>query len=285
MSSYIQREIYILASSDIANGAQNVTADGSSFEISLSQPIQIPSDAKDIRVSVVQATIWFTTVNITEGVNDTFYFNDGVDDIEVVVPPGLYDAVALNSTLDTLMKNAGKAAGFITIIADNATQKIVLTMSTVGTTVDFTQADTFRVLLGFDSQVLGASTVPNESFFGDSVASFGAIGSFLIHSDLTDRGIRINNKFTQTVAQVFINVNVGSQIQFEPQNPATSSGKQLKGGSKDLIRFWLTDASNNLVNTNSEVWTSMMKIEWLEKSADDTIEKTVEKLLKRLGKI
>lgn len=259
----ITRSINLLASSDTDAGAENVSSDGSQFSITLSNPIQIPRNAINPRVSVEKATIWWTILNIEEGVNDTFYVNHSSTDYTVTIEPGLYDITGLNTALTRGLNNE-EFTSTITLTGDNNTQKSILTIADTAVTVDFTQSDTFRELLGFDSQTI-VSTVADESFTSDNVANFSSIGSFLIHSDLTDKGIIINNRYSQAVAQVLIDVSPGSQIVYEPYRPSTTAAKMLAGSLKQNIRFWLTDQNGNAVNTNEESWTALMRIQYEEK--------------------
>ena len=73
----VPEEIDLIVSSDPANGARNPSADGSTFQILLQDGIKIPSDAKNINVSVEESTVWWVVPNIETGVNDTIeYLNE-----------------------------------------------------------------------------------------------------------------------------------------------------------------------------------------------------------------
>ena len=69
----VPEEISLLVSSDPAQGASNVSQDGSSFEIQLDDPIVIPRDALNVTVSVEEASVWWVVPNIISDENDTFY--------------------------------------------------------------------------------------------------------------------------------------------------------------------------------------------------------------------
>jgi mannose-6-phosphate isomerase class I len=57
-------EMALLASSDPTAGSQNLSADGSSFEVQLQEAIEIPTDAESITIEAQEAAVWFTTANI-----------------------------------------------------------------------------------------------------------------------------------------------------------------------------------------------------------------------------
>ena len=261
--TYIQKEVNILASSDPANGALNLSADLSSFDVNFSTPLRIPATAKNVLIRAEQNTIWNTVLNINTGINDTLFFDDGAPKT-VVVPAGLYDIVGLNSAISRELVNQGVASDLMVFTGDTASQKVIITISDIGTEIDFSVGQTFRVILGFNSQVI-TSTVVFESFTGDNVAAFNTILYFLIHSSLTDRGFAVNNTYNQTIAQVLITVVPGSQIVDQPFRPATSSAANLKGSIISTAHFFLTDDQQNPVDTNSEVWSTRVKITWLEK--------------------
>ena len=62
-------------SSDPTIGAQNVSSDGSKFQVTMDRPIIVPSASVNVSVECRSANIWFTTPNISDELkNDHFYF-------------------------------------------------------------------------------------------------------------------------------------------------------------------------------------------------------------------
>jgi hypothetical protein len=104
--------------------------------------------------------------------------------------------------------------------------------------------------------------VPESTTLSDNVAALNQIDYFLIHSDLVSRGVRINNTYNQTIAQVLITATPGSQIVSTPFNPPHSQAPELIGAKRSRISFWLTDQSNNLVNTNNENWSARLVVRY-----------------------
>ena len=97
-----------------------------------------------------------------------------------------------------------------------------------------------------------------------NVAGFNTVNYFLIHSDLTNKGIRFNNNYNQTIAQVLIDVSPGAQIISRPFNPARIPVGELVGAKRNNIRMWLTDDNDNRVFTNNEYWTARIVIRYLK---------------------
>ena len=103
----VPEEVSLLVTSDPAQGATNVSADGSSFEIQLDTPLSVPRDALSTHVAVEEATIWWSVPNVITDENDTFYIFGDDDTLPVPVPQlftvviaqGLYDLVGLNNAL------------------------------------------------------------------------------------------------------------------------------------------------------------------------------------------
>jgi hypothetical protein len=249
-------EIPIIASSSVNAGAKNVSDIGSSFEIQLDQAIIMPSDIVNCTVQVDEATIWWTIPNISVTLNNNkFYIEHLTVDYVITIPTGLYSVSDLNNTLDREILAATGLSGLVDFAPDNATQKVELTINQAGTQIDFTQSDTFRDVVGFNSQLVPAVVSTGiYTQLGDNIAQFNTIDYFLLHSDIVDRGIRVNDKYSQTIAQILIDTEPGSQIVSREFNPPKSDAIGLAGTTIDRIKFWLTDQNNSLVDTNGEIF-------------------------------
>lgn len=252
------------------NTASNITLNGSSFEIQMQEPLHIPDNARNITLAVEESTIWWVVPNIIENVNDKFYldYDDGILPVQnyiVTVPQGLYDLNGLNQAILRELENQGAPTSpepLITLTADEATQKVEIRLAYVDITIDFTQPDTMRDILGFNSQIIGPSVIAPQNVLADNVAQFNTVNYFLIHSDLVNKGILINSVYNQTIAQVLINVAPGSQIVSAPFNPARTSISELAGIRRSNIRFYLTDDKNRAINTNGEIWSARIVIRY-----------------------
>ena len=180
----------------------------------------------------------------------------------LTIPEGLYDLNSLNSTISRLMENAG-GLQMISLSADFPTQRVIITFNQDDVTLDFTQSDTFRSILGFNSSLLGPySTVP-YNVLADNTATFNSIDYFLIHTDLISKGIRFNNAYNQVISQVLIDVSPGSQIVSRPNNPARVNADELSGSIRNKFEMWITDQANNSVNMNGENWSCRLLISYL----------------------
>lgn len=268
-----RREINILASSDPNAGAQNVSSDGSRFDITLYEPIQVPSDAENVTVTMEEATVWWTIPNIVTGVNDQFkVVDDGTHSgtaltYNITIPQGLYDLSGLNQTLQREIAqypggDPTSSPSLIALSGDTATNKVEITVNYTGVQIDFTIANSCRVILGFNSQVLGPTVAAPTVYVADNVAGFNVVNSLIISSDIVSRGIRFNNTYSQILDQVLITVAPGSQIVQTKFRPPVIDESRLAGAIINRISFQLTDENLNAVNTAGEAYTARIVIRY-----------------------
>ena len=266
----IPQEISMILSSDTNSGAINKSTDGSYFEIQLQDGLSIPKDALNPTLEVQEASIWWTIPNIITGVNDKMYITG--DDVEtttrvftVTIPQGLYDLPGLSQAINRDLENQGakiSPSPLISMSPDEPTSKVEIRFNYANVKVDFTQAQTPREILGFNSTLLAPGFV--STLLAPNVAAFNQVNYFLIHSDLTNKGIRFNNNYSQVVSQVLINVAPGSQIVSTPFNPAKIHIPELTGTSRTNLRVWLTDDQGRPVNTNGESWSCRIVIRYIK---------------------
>lgn len=259
----IKYHLPIILSSSTGSGAINKSSDGSSFQVTLEKGLIIPTSAKYCWVVCQSAQIWNTSPNISDNNNRVLYTDPDVGTITIVIPQGLYDISLLNAEINRQIDEAGGMDDAFVIIANDATQKTIIKLKSIGSVVDFTTPQSINDLLGFDSVVL-TSTAEDELFDSQNVASFNNIDYFIIHTDLITHGIRINNKYSQSVAQVLISAPTGSLIVYQPQNPPEIPSNELIGNKKNIINVWLTDQDNKRVDTAKENYSMRLMIYYLE---------------------
>ena len=267
----IPREENLLISSDPANGAVNVSADGSYFEVQFTDGgLTLPREAINVQVSVQEATVWWTVPNIITGVNDKMYITgpdtlDVIQNYTITIPQGLYDLSGLNEAIARELEQAGAKIDpdpLISLSPDEATSKVQMRFNYATVSVDFTPNNTPRLILGFDAQVY--TPIPDNPVLAPNTALFNTVNYFLLHSDLVSRGIRFNSNYNQTIAQILIDVSPGSQIVSKPFNPPKVNANELNGTTRTVLRFWLTDDENRPVNTNGEFYSARIVLSWLE---------------------
>lgn len=182
MSFTIPEEISMIVSSDPINGATNISPDGSYFEVQLQDGLRIPKDALNVNISVEEATIWWSVPNIITGENDKLYIT-GPDTLDVIqnyvltIPQGLYDLAGINEAMARELEAAGAKIDpepLITLSPDEATQRVQMRFNYgLGVSIDFSQPDTPRIILGFDAQVY--TPVPINPILAPNVAAFNQV--------------------------------------------------------------------------------------------------------------
>ena len=262
-AALLVQTIPFIFNSDPASGAENVSPDGSSFQVSLNEPILVPKGAVDCRAGVLQSSIWNTAFNISTSFgNNRLRFTTTTAPIGTytfTVPNGLYSIEGLNSYLSSQFVNLTLPPNLITISGDSATQKSIVTFLTSGNSIDFTVANSIREILGFNSVVITAPSA-NFSFFSDSFASFNRVNSFIIQSNLVSEGIPVNNQSRGIIGSVPIDKPPGSQITYSPQNVIWFNARDLIGKRKINMTFSLLDQNLRPVAT-PENWSLTLKIE------------------------
>lgn len=262
------RHTYLLSSST-ANGAKNKSSDGSIFELSLDQPIQVPKTARDIKVSVVEAHVWNNVYNISAALaNNKFAgtFEDlagtGTDVYDLTIPDGQYSLPHLEHSLKRLIINGGGSTTNepFHFISDASQGRVVILLDNANTIIDFTNANPVRTVLGFDSQTITSAT--DLYVTAENTANFNNINQFQIHSDLVGNGIPVNSKYTNTLCQIPITASSGSLINYSPRNVTEVSAPELRGSTKNHVRCWLTSENNESVDTNGEEWSFRIIIDY-----------------------
>ena len=293
----VPEEINFIVTSDPKQGAVNVSSNGSRFTVKLEEPIEIPATAVNCTLSVDEATVWWTVANIITGENDRLYVTGPIQanplviqTAVLIIPSGLYDGPGLNESVQNLLENAGFqttdgvpaiSRPVFSISTDESTSRIVIRFEYDTVEIDFSQPDTPRDILGFDGLIYGPYGLAPQNILAPNVAGFNTVNYFLIHSDLIEQGIRFNNIYNQTIAQVLIDVAPGSQIISKPYNPAKSNCSRLAGSRIDRFNVWLTDDSQREVNTNSEYFTARIVIRWFHPHIiHENVLKSVSKLPK-----
>lgn len=267
--------IPFLASSNPANGATNIAEDGGRFTVFLQRPMEIPKHAINCWVTVDLSTVWFNTPNIVDNENNEIavYWNNSSDPpigFTMEIPTGLYDLDHLNSEINRLLVGGGLEAGAIQLIPNTATGKVVLEVQEFYQVIFDGLTYPMNELLGFNLQNYPAGitgtivTDPIEYFNAPNVAKFNSLEYYLIHSDISaGHGIRVNDEWLEVIQRVPINALPGSQIIYEPRNMQMIPSKNLIGREVNEINFWLTDDSNNIINTYGEYWSVSFQIHYV----------------------
>ena len=264
MSVIIKKTTTLSFSSNSSFGANNVRNSGSTFDVALHNPIKIPANAVDCDMFLTQASIWNTSPNISAAYrNNKFYLKKDSNNYTFTIPDGLYSLTDLSATLSRLFVNAGLPTNTVVLSGDLSTQRTVLTYPLAGVQVDFTQNNSVRDVLGFNSRLSPAAvSTPGLSDNSDNIAKFNRINSYFIRSSMLENGMTINNYGGGLIGNVLITEKPGSQINYQPVNPIPINAENLIGKSIRNISFDLLDDSFRNVDTNGELWSFTVSIKY-----------------------
>lgn len=188
-----------------------------------------------------------------------------VENYELTIPTGLYDLSGLNQAIQRELENSlakTDPSVLFSLSPDEPTNKVQIRFNYDNVSIDFTRPNTLREILGFNSQILGPFPTVPFNRLADNVARFNSVNFLIIHSDLTPTGIRFNNTYNQALCKIQINVSPGSQILYNPYNPAKIQVPDMIGAIRSTLRMWITDQNNNRINTNGEYWSARLVLRY-----------------------
>lgn len=271
--SLIKKQFDILVSSNPVLGANNVRNNGGTFTVNFEDNgLDIPSNAENVSLQVINSELWYNEPNVITGVNDqlsftfktveyTITFDEGlylVDDIQLALERKAAAAVAD----DTIFKD-GKLR--IQFGADNPRSRVSLDFTidgsnTYGMSCDFSSARSIGKLLGFTGTITALTT--DTHFIGDQNPQFNTFNYYLLQSNIVSKGMRIGPTFDTIIAKILVQAKPNSQIMYSPTIPALIDASSLKGSNRRDYTFTLLDDKKNVINTRGEFWSAQIRISY-----------------------
>lgn len=270
----IERKMTYIFSSDPAKGAQNVQLNGSVFNVNMQYPVSVPKHAQYATLEVHSASIWYVTPNISAATkNNSLEVRIGITPYIVTVPDGLYNLPQLvNALAITFNVNYPTASHtweeMFTFNADIASQRVAITALLPDSFIVWDIPNSLGEVFGFIDPI--TQTPPFYPFvaplttLGNVEAKFNTINQYYISGNLVHTGIPNNNNSSTLMTVVYIDVQPGSQINYQPQIPLIIDATELIGANKTSFTFRLTDQNFNPVDTFGEFWSFIITIRfWL----------------------
>ena len=191
----------------------------------------------------------------------------------VQLPDGLYSVSDLNTSLRRLIGNKiapGTTTRFstssITISANASTQHIVVEMDPgfILGTMPFENniVHTFGIT-DLDNDAVGVQFIHNNDYWeANSTAQLTPINSFLLHSDLVERGLAVNNGVANILTEIQLSGPPGSFLTYRPYLPYKLDGNHLKFSSRGTVRFYLTDDKNRPLDMFGEAFSFSVVVKY-----------------------
>jgi len=260
--SLVKKEISYYFNSATEAGAVKIGNLGNKFKISLDSPIHVPSSAKYATLHVPTASIWNNSPNISAEIgNNKIYFSYGGTSYVINIEDGLYGVVDIDTLCSAFFTNNGLPSNLFEISSNDSTQKITIAFNFADIIFDFTQPDSCRDVLGFNSQTFGPFPPPSIQP-APNVAAFNRVVSYFIRSTLLSGGIPQNQFSSGIIADIPINAPVGSLINYEPRHPINCDANELIGNPKQTFIFTLVDQLERDVSTLGEEFSLSVVIEY-----------------------
>lgn len=252
-------------SSNPALGGVQTDPNGGQFTVQLSEPYEIPRNASNITVSLLQSIVWNSQINVVDGVNNRLYYRVAGIDTSVVVPTGNYDLHSLSETLNQVMfQNVPSLPiGSLQIYLKGAYCVLEATVRGANYIQQFQLGlpGDVSLLLGFLPQTLVFTGLPvigtEESWESDSSPPLkDGTRELLLGSTLVAKGVRVNGKFSQVLSKInFGHTAPGSQLIYAPALMNNVPCDLGAGRVITEVKSFLTNAATGeLISTNGEYW-------------------------------
>ena len=240
-------------SSNPESGAQNVTADGSTFNVEFSTPLSIPPEAQFAELGLASANIWNTSPNISPVFNNNVlvYAHSGAT-TNIVFPEGLYSLDEVNAEI---ARQVPVAVSFKPI---QAQQKTELELGS-GAAIDFATS-TLGTLLGFPPS---AGTVSTNGTISPAAAKLNRNNTLLIRTDMITAGLPVNSLARGIIGQVpLAGTAPGSLVNYQPNNILWVDASELIGNSRQNVRFELVNEAEQRVPTSGDTYQFVLQLRW-----------------------
>lgn len=261
----VPTDIFLSFSSDQADYTDEK---GSSVTVNYSPPLKLPKEAKNVTLTVLRATVWWTIPNITEDVKVSITFgaktSPTLPQIDTVwtIPKGLYTVDNLDELLQRHCLTNGRSKE-ISMYGDGATNKVLIVITSLGSSITIPAG--LATHLGFPTDTKITNTTGQlEGTIAPSIANFDTLQFLNINSNLVDVGVMSDQgRYHGTIAQINLDADPGYQILYQPTHPleiSTSVFQSVQGVSSG--RFELVDQSMRPVDTNHQPWTLLLRIRY-----------------------
>jgi hypothetical protein len=208
--------------------------------------INLPTEATNVRVALVEATIWNTVPNIVEPYN-VIRIQTTTEEIDFVIPTGLYNVDQLNTCLERLLLDADLEPNLFFLRVDLPTDKIMFCNSS-STYKDgirvLNPPSTPRSLLGLtDDSTLIITVGHNNQVLAPSVAKFNQMNWFVLRNSLASPGLNLNGDTRNILGRVYIDDGPNTMLVYEPSYPIFVPARDLQWTGKiaEVVGQWFQD--------------------------------------------
>ena len=249
---------------------ENLSADGSAFNVSFSPPIIIPHDANPI-VRLYQASIPYVFPNIKTGVNDSLVVekltagtNSVVSTATLTLEQGLYALTDMQHRFDFFFTHNGFDDVTVSLTGVPATQRIHLDFRS--TTFDYklkfaSTTNTFGPIMGFTSDVTFLQANSPHVHRSESTAKFNQVTSVLVKCSLSAGVYLFGDRGSSALASVpLAEATPGTVFSYRPFNLLEIQAPHLRGATISNTHIEIQSQDEQHLDLMSEFYQCVVEI-------------------------
>jgi len=242
--------IPIFALSNSSNSQILDTVRRNKFLLTPKTPYEIPLNAKNIYITLKQATVvnFFYNISASLGNNIIYFTNDIAlpQKYNIQIPDGSWETPNLNSYIKTWLVNNGFTNDVFNLLEDSALQKVVILLKN-GYGATFPNPGVANIL-GFTSpNTLFNNTGSDRYYTANQTAAFNTITGLIIECSLASSNI-YNGQITNFLASCPIDVPSGSLLNYNPNEVLKVSAQNLAGQTISSMNFTILDQNRNNID-------------------------------------
>ena len=207
----------------------------------------------DYHIALLSYNVPYSWYSISaEQQNNVFRFSidGGTSYTSVLIPSGNYGVQDLNLELQQLVVNNGGATDQFSFVADYNTIRVDLIFYNTNYQIDFSVPNTFREILGFNSQVYLGTTVLHRAENAANITN--NIDSISINNSIVDSAnILLNNRQSSSLYHI-TNYGSGPGSYLSSQVPYPIYMPINIAGNIHDINISIRNQDDQIVNLNNE---------------------------------
>ncbi len=255
---------------DSAN-ASSVTPLGSTFVVDFTPSLQISPAARNVSLSLVQATVWWTVPNL-EAVSITVRILASEEvptakDVVVSFRKGIYTYKEVNKIFNNAFTEAEVDPLAVSFNPNWSTNLMVMSFGIPAELTFDLSTSALSSILGFNNGTYRYYPIGGENqqlYEAQTTAKFDSVQFLMVGTNMVDRGFQIGGgRYKNVIAKIgIVGVDPGFQIVHEPPNPLEVTTQMFNGDGLSRAEFTLMDQTGQPVDTNGQPWSLLLRIRY-----------------------
>ena len=205
---------------------------------------------KNYSIALLNYSLWYAWYNITTANYNFRYVVNGVVK-DFTIPAGNYGVSDINSYIQTKLQANGDSPTGIDFTGNYNTLRVDMTLE-AGYDVDFSIANTFNALFGFNDLLYENNTGSNTITSGQSAANItNSVDAITINCSILDTRFNITNDKTSVCLHQFV-PNSGPGSNLSNTIPSPIFLPISSSGHINSFQVSIRDQAQNLLDLNGE---------------------------------